>query len=197
MALVSKQAQGRIMKIIPVDDEQNLFRINNVFDQTIVDHVLATDWLNLPWQRQEGQESWPRRRIDNTALPWIDQWHRHMRNIWPDIEQQLGIPINDYTDTAFWLDEPGFTCSMHTDGEMPGSLHLTWIGSSASHGTAFYWFKDPTALRYQVPNEANAGYIMINKPDDQGYRKLLWHAMLTPVPTDTFRLTSYTWIIPK
>ena len=45
--------------------------------------------------------------------------------------------------------------------------------------------------------EANAGYIMINKPDDQGYRKLLWHAMLTPVPTDTFRLTSYTWIIPK
>lgn len=185
------------MKITAVDKEQNLFRIEDVFEQTLVDHVLTTDWSNLPWQRQEGQENWPRRRINNCALSWIDQWHKHMQDIWPEVEQQLGIPIHNYTDTAFWLDDPGFTCSMHTDGEMPGSLQLNWIGSDISHGTAFYWFKDPNALRYQTPFEPNAGYIMINKADDQGYRKLLWHAMLTPVPKNSFRLTSYTWIIPK
>lgn len=185
------------MKISAIDNELNLFRVIDICEQQIVDQVLSTDWLAVPWTKQEGQESWPRRRADNSALPWIEQWHEHMRKIWPDVENQLGIPIHGYTDTAFWIDEPGFTCSMHTDGEMPGSLHLTWIGTADTHGTAFYWYKDPAALRYQVPMEPNAGYIMINKPTEQGYRKLLWHAMLTPVPANTFRLTSYTWIIPK
>lgn len=185
------------MNIYPVDSENNLFRIQQVFDSDLVSRVLNTDWLNLPWQRQEGQENWARRRIDNTALSWVEQWHTHMRHIWPLIEQNVGVPIHGYTDTAFWLDEPGFTCGMHTDGEMPGSLQLTWIGSNISHGTAFYWFKDSSKLRYQVPFEPNAGYIMINKANDQGYRKLLWHAMLTPVPENSIRLTSYTWIIPK
>lgn len=185
------------MKINAIDDELNLFRIQDVFEQPMVEQVLSTNWLDVPWARQEGQESWARRRVDNSALPWINHWHDHMRKIWPDVEQQLGVPIHGYTDTAFWIDEPGFTCSMHTDGEMPGSLHLTWIGTADTHGTAFYWYKDPAALRYQVPMIPNAGYIMINKATDQGYRKLLWHAMLTPVPTNSFRLTSYTWIIPK
>lgn len=185
------------MIIKPVDDEYNLFRVEQAVDQSLVDNIMSTDWLNLPWQRQEGQENWSRRRIDNTALPWIDQWHAYMRHIWPDVEHQLGIQIHDYTDTAFWIDEPGFTCTMHTDGEMPGSLHLTWIGSKDTHGTAFYWYKDPGTLRYQVPMSPNSGYIMINKANDQGYRKLLWHAMLTPVPINTIRLTSYTWIVPK
>lgn len=185
------------MKIVSTDHENNLFRITNVFPDNIVKKILATDWQSLPWERQEGQENWARRRINETAIPWIDQWTQYMELIWPEIEQQLGIPIHNYSGTAFWLDEPGFTCSMHTDGELPGSLHLTWVGSELTHGTAFYWHKDPATLRYQVPMEPNAGYIMINQPDETGYRKLLWHAMLTPVPENTYRLTSYTWITPK
>lgn len=185
------------MIITSVDSENNLFRVEQVFDSELVEKILSTDWLNLPWARQEGQENWLRRRIDDTAIHWIDLWHQHMNALWPDIEQQLGIPIHSYGGTAFWLDEPGFTCSMHTDGELPGSMHLTWLGSEPTHGTAFYWHKDPDTLRYQVPMQPNAGYIMINQPDSLGYRRLLWHAMLTPVPQNTFRLTTYTWIIPK
>jgi len=80
---------------------------------------------------------------------------------------------------------------MHTDGEMPGSMHLTWHGP----GTAFYWHNDPATLRYQTPEHPNAGYIMINQADATGYRQLLWHAMLTP--SDSYRITSYTWITPQ
>ena len=181
------------MLIEPVDQEKNLFRITDVFPQHIVDLVANEDWLNLDWIRQEGQESWSRRRINQSAISWIDQWHAHFRSIWPEVEKQLGVPIHGYTDTAFWIDEPGFTCSMHTDGEMPGSLHLVWQGP----GTTFYWYKDPTQLRYQVPPGPNSGYIMISKPDSEGYRKLLWHAMLDPVPENSFRLTTYTWIMPR
>jgi hypothetical protein len=35
---------------------------------------------------------------------------------------------------------------------------------------------------------------MINRANQNGYRNLLWHGMLEPVPRNTFRLTSYTWI---
>jgi hypothetical protein len=151
------------------------------------------DWANLDWTPQEGQESWRRRRIKHSAIPWIDQWHSHLRSVWSDIEQQIGIPIHPYTDTAFWIDEPGFVCPLHTDGEMPGSLHLTWAGP----GTCFYWYKKENTLRYRVPEQVNAGYIMINVPDNQGHRKLQWHAMLDPVPDNTYRLTTYTWIMPN
>jgi hypothetical protein len=178
------------MKITPVDNENNLFRVENVVSAELAQHVKATDWLSLPWTRQEGQESWARRRITDSAIPWAPQWHSELSEAWPKIERQFDIKIAPYCGTAFWLDENNFTCSMHTDGELPGGLHITWIGPA----TTFYWHKDPSTVRYQVPSVPNTGYIMINHPDAIGYRKLLWHAMLTPV--ENFRITAYTWITP-
>lgn len=181
------------MLIQAVDSENNLFRIADVFPQAIVDLVMAESWLDLDWQKQEGQELWPRRRIKNQSIAWISQWDNYLESVWPDIQQQLGLTIQGYAGTAFWLDEPGFTCALHTDGEMPGALHLTWIGT----GTAFYWYKNLDSLRFQTPARANAGYIMINTPDVNKYRRLLWHGMLQPVPVNAFRLSTYSWIIPK
>lgn len=181
------------MIVTAVDQWQDLFRIEKVFPDNIVQAVINTDWLAMPWHRQEGQEQWARRRITNSALPWIDQWDNYMHSIWPEIERQLAIPLQGYSGTAFWLDEPGFTCALHTDGEMPGSLHLTWQGP----GTTFYWYKNTSSVRYQVPSQINSGYIMINQADSQGFRKLLWHAMLDPVPSDSYRLTTYSWLIPQ
>jgi hypothetical protein len=179
------------MLVTAVDSENNLFRVEHAVSAELADKVMATNWITLPWQRQEGQESWARRRIVDTAIPWIDQWHRELGQQWPTIEQHLDRKLHPYSGTAWWLDEPEFTCSMHTDGEMPGSMHLTWRGP----GTSFYWHKDPATLRYQTPEQPNAGYIMINQPDAAGYRRLLWHAMLTP--SDSYRITSYTWMIPQ
>jgi len=181
------------MQITAVDSDNNLFRVEQVFSSDLVDKILATEWSQLPWRRQEGQEQWKRRRVDDNSIPWIEQWHHEMCQQWPGIETALGIAIRPYSGTAFWIDEPGFECSMHTDGEMPGSLHLTWAGP----GTSFYWYKDTTSLRYQVPSQPNNGYIMINQSDATGYRPLLWHAMLDTVPANSLRLTSYTWITPR
>jgi hypothetical protein len=178
------------MQITPVDSENNLFKVEDVFTLNLVEQILATDWLNIPWKRQEGQENWARRRLDNSTLPWINEWDSQLGQAWDSIEEAVGIKLQPYYGTGFWLDEDGFTCDMHTDGELPGSLHMPWIGP----GTSFYWHKDPNTLRYQVPSTVNAGYIMINRADETGYRKLLWHAMLTPVKN--FRITSYTWITP-
>ena len=184
---------GIPMQIIPVDSEHNLFQVQDVFSSELVDQVLATPWPELAWSRQEGQENWSRRRIKDSAISWLPQWDQELGQSWTKIQQQLDIKLAPYCGTAFWLDEPGFTCSMHTDGELPGSLHMPWIGT----GTSFYWHKDPETLRYQVPPQPNAGYIMINQADSTGFRKLIWHGMLTPVPENTFRVTSYTWLTPQ
>jgi hypothetical protein len=184
---------GTLMQITPVDSENNLFRVENVVSAELSQQVQATDWTILPWTRQPGQEQWARRCIVDSAISWMSQWHEEMNSLWPSISDALGIAIAPYCGTAFWLDEQGFTCGMHTDGELPGSLHMTWIGS----GTTFYWHNNPNTVRYQIPSQPNAGYIMTNVPDNNSYRKLQWHAMLNPVPKNTFRLTSYTWIIPQ
>ena len=184
---------GILMQITAVDSEHNLFCVQDVFSSELVEQVLATPWLELAWTRQEGQENWPRRRIKDSAISWLPQWDQELGQYWTKIEQELDIKLAPYYGTAFWLDEPGFTCSMHTDGELPGSLHMPWIGT----GTSFYWHKDPATLRYQVPMLPNSGYIMINQADSTGFRKLIWHGMLSPVPKNTFRLTSYTWLTPQ
>jgi len=179
------------MQITPVDSDSNLFKVENVFTTDLVAQIMSTDWLSIPWQRQEGQENWARKRLDNTSLPWIATWDQQISQAWESIQQQIGIKIAPYFGTAFWLDEDGFTCPIHTDGELPGSLHMNWIGPA----TAFYWYKDSRALRYQFESRPNTGYIMVNQSENTGYRKLLWHAMLTPVKN--FRITSYTWMVPQ
>lgn len=185
------------MQITPVDSEFNLFRITDAVPEHLADKILSTHWLQLPWQRQEGQERWPRRRIDQTALSWLPEWEQACQEIWPQIAQAVGYELVGYQGTAWWLDEPGFTCSMHTDGELPGSMHLTWIGADPGLGTSFYWYKNPDAVRHRFAMQANTGYVMINRPSAEGYRRLLWHDMMTPVPENSYRITSYSWITTK
>lgn len=185
------------MQITPIDKENNLFAVKDVFPEHIVDKVLSTPWKDLDWRRQEGQESWRRRRIEDSAIDWTADWDNHLRSVWQEIAAGVGCDIGHYCGTGWWLDEPGFVCDMHTDGELPGSLHMTWIADSPMLGTCFYDFKDPKYVRHQFLARANSGYIMINKLDSAGARRLHWHAMLNPVPEGTFRLSSYTWLSPK
>jgi hypothetical protein len=177
------------MQITAVDSDNNLFCVQQVMPDHLVQKVLTMPWLDLPWHRQEGQSLWPRRRIHDAAIPWLDEWNQACSAAWGEIMDFTGSKLN-YCGTAFWVDEPGFACSMHTDGEMPGSMQLNWIGTREL-GTCFYWYKNPASLRYQTPFEPNSGYIMINQADESGYRPLMWHAMLNPVPANSFRLTSY------
>ena len=184
---------GILMQITPVDHNNNLFFVKDVFSQSLVDQIISTDWLALPWCRQEGQESWPRRRIENQSLTWNSEWDQSCQQLWLVLEQSIGYKMLNYQGTAWWVDEPGFTCDMHTDGEMPGAMQMTWIGD-VNLGTSFYHYKNSNALRHQFEVSPNTGYIMINRPTQDGYRKLQWHAMLTPVPATQYRISSYSWI---
>jgi hypothetical protein len=183
------------MKLQAVDQEKSLFQISELVSDSLVNVILSTPWTELKKIKQSGQERWTRDLIVEASIPWIDQWHSEMNELWPALEEKLNCSIGPYVGTAFWLDPAGFVCPVHTDGEMPGSMHLNWIGDS-SLGTAFYHFQNAGALRFQSTFAPNNGYVMINRADQSGYRKLQWHGMLNPVPKNSFRITSYTWIKP-
>ena len=182
------------MTIYPVDNYHDLFVVENFFPPTIVDKVLSTDWVSLPWIRQESQETWKRKKILEENLHWQNEWDNWFRDNLGEIELCLNKKLTGYQGTAWWLDEPGFTCPIHTDGEMPGAMQLTWVGSSSDLGTVFYHYKDPTKIRYKFQCKPNTGYIMLNSLNKNHYRYLQWHGMLTPVPSNSFRLTSYSWL---
>ena len=92
------------MLVTPIDSENNLFRVEHAVSVDLAELVVTTDWLALPWQRQEGQENWSRRRITDTAIPWIDQWHRELGQQWSTIESTIGRQLQPYFGTAWWVD---------------------------------------------------------------------------------------------
>jgi hypothetical protein len=178
------------MQITAVDQDRNLFHVTGGFPQDLVQKVLETDWANLPWRPQGGHRK--RRLVENLSLEWNQEWHQYCEELWPKIGTAVNRSVSQYTGTAWWIDEPGFTCNIHTDGEMPGAIQMTWIGENL--GTTFYHYKDPKQIRHQFTAESNAGYLMINNPDSTGYRRLQWHGMLTPVPANSIRVSSYSWL---
>jgi len=186
------------MILTPVDLDSNLFSITNLIPSKLEEKIVSTNWLDLAYSREQYQQSWKRRRIDTTQLSWFPQWEEYMSSIWQEtivdrFQSYFKKIILPYPGTAFWVDEPGFLCPMHTDGELPGSLHIMWCGAPGL-GTTFYKFNDVKSVRHQVEFKPNNGYIMINQSDEPGVQPLLWHAMLKPVPANSYRVTSYTMI---
>ena len=183
------------MQLVPIDHNNNLFQVSDAVSSELEKKILSTDWTRLRFIKQPGQETWSRRLIVNDQIEWIGQWNQEMHNSWPKLQEIMKVELYPYVKTAFWLDDPGFTCGIHTDGELAGSLQLSWIGDK-SLATEFFYTKDFNDKRFSQSFIPNTGYAMVNLPDKDGSRYLQWHGMLNPVPQDTYRLTSYVWLLP-
>ena len=187
------------MQITPVDRDHNLFAITDLIPQEIVEKITQTPWLSLKYQLEEGNRNL-RRRIFNDQLSWINEWHDCIMQAWTAIEKEtkcVHLECQNTDSTGFWIDMPTYTCPMHTDGELPGAIQMYWISSCQDLGTTWYHYKDPNMIRHSFEFKPNTGYIMINQPNRDGYRKLQWHGMLTPVPDNSFRVSSYSWLANK
>lgn len=183
------------MKITPIDHYHDLFYIGDVFSSDLVKKITNTPWLTLLWDRQEGQEHMNRRRIHNSQLAWIYELDQALAAHKDQIVQCCGIQDFNYMSTGFWVDEPGFNCKIHTDGTLPGSIQLSWIGD-VDLGTTFYHDEHGLQTRQRFISQPNQGYLMINLPDQDGHRHLQWHGMTNSIPVGTYRVTSYSWITP-
>ena len=172
-----------------VDDRGRLWSVEDLLTTDELADIMATDWMNLEWSPSGGQESWPRRQVD-----WDDPTAQRLAGYinaqLPEINRALGT---DFTRCGghFWIDQPGFTVGLHTDGHVPNSMQLYWTVPGAEWGTAFYRYKRTDALIHQCVSRPNSGYIMLNHLAPDGHQPLLWHAMLNPVPEGHIRVSSY------
>lgn len=174
-------------EIIDTDGTGRIYQVNNLLTADEVADVMSTDWLSLPWKREELQEKWPRR--------WLIECDRfnQLRNY---VNSKLWL-INQLTgknfsimDTNWWIDEPGFTVSMHTDGHLPYTMQLYWDVPSEDFGTVFYYYKKVDSVRYKLLSIPNHGYLMDNHCEND-FQLLHWHAMLNKVPEGKIRVSSY------
>jgi hypothetical protein len=181
------------MKITPTDDTRRLFQVEDFVSPELLAELQQLDWTSIPWTRQPLQESWPRRLLDPTH-PTLDKVVTCVNNAMKQLCEECRIEVKEFVNTSFWLDEPGFTVSLHTDGQLPGSMQLFWVMPTEQHGTVFYNSNRPEDVRFAPKGIPNTGYIMLNKLNEDGSQPLHWHGMLHPVPPGTIRVTSYTVI---
>ena len=173
----------------PVDDRGRLWSVEDLLPAEELADILSTPWLNLAWSPSGGQETWARRQVN-----WDDataqRFGQYINQQLPAINRALGTEFAQ-SGGHFWIDLPGFTVPLHTDGHVPNAMQMYWIMPGVEWGTGFYRYRRTDSLFYQSVSRPNTGYIMLNHLEDNGSQPLLWHAMLNPVPEGTIRVSSY------
>lgn len=176
------------MIITPVDEQRNLFKIENVYPTELLDKFLNTDHLLTPYTKEEMQAQWPRRRLMNETEEIYMEMDSFVKQQLSDIANSIGVELMA-CDTGFWLDEAGFCMNKHLDNDgVQVSMQVYLNDNIPELGTVFY--NADGSIRHKLVYLVNTGYIMINGPEQQ-------HSMLTKVPVDSYRISSYSWLYPK
>lgn len=176
------------MIITPVDQHNNLFYIEDAFSQEIVEQLKSEDPYSYPYRKEEMQQIWPRRRLEPTADSVYNKLTTELNAHVDQLSAAIGRSVF-VADTGIWLDEPGFAMGKHLDNEGVVMSMQIYLNENADNlGTTFY--NEDSTIRYQLPYKFNCGYMMINGPEQ-------YHGMINPVPANSYRISSYSWIFPK
>jgi hypothetical protein len=173
----------------PIDDRGRLWQVTDLLPPDQLQQLLECDWQNLAWSPSGGQESWPRRQV-NWDAPEAQRLGSYISAQLPAINSALGTKFAQ-CNGHFWVDQPGFTVALHTDGHVPNAMQMYWTVPGPEYGTGFYRYKNRTSLIHQCPSVPNSGYIMLNHLAGDGSQPLHWHAMFNPVPEGHVRVSSY------
>jgi hypothetical protein len=168
---------------------ERLWLVRDLLPLDQAEEIVQTPWQILNTGSAGGQESWARQQV-----LWSDtcaqRYSGYINSCLPEINQALGTKFGR-AGGHFWIDLPGFTVDMHTDGHVPNAMQLYWTVPGEEFGTGFYRHRDPTSLLYQFASTPNSGYIMLNYLEVDGSQPLQWHGMFNPVPEGTVRVSSY------
>lgn len=166
-----------------------LWQVNDLLSADHLNEIVSTDWQNLPWANSPQQQGWLRREIkwDTLVVQSISDYINSKLNI---INQAVGTNFT-HSSGQFWVDQPGFTVPMHTDGHLVNSLQMYWIAPNERYGTGFYQYNNQDTLLHQFKSIPNTGYFMLNHLDEDGSQPLHWHGMFNPVPRGYIRVSSY------
>ena len=173
----------------PIESSRRIWQVNDLLPPEQVQEILATDWMSLPWANSPQQQEWLRREV-RWDCPEAQRLSQYFNSQLDAINQAVGTNFTQPSG-QFWIDLPGFTCAMHTDGHLANSLQMYWIVPGPDYGTGFYHYKNKDSLLYQFASVCNTGYMMLNHLNEDGSQPLQWHGMFNPVPEGSIRVSTY------
>jgi hypothetical protein len=176
-------------EFVCVDDRNHLWQVKDLVTNDQLQDIISLDWTGIDKLPSPGQE-FLKRKIGNPRNNDVQRVSFYITNNLYKINQALGTNFQGCNGN-FWVDSPGFTIDMHTDGHLCNVMQLYWIVPGTEYGTGFYFYKNKNYLLYQFQSIPNTGYIMLNHLDPDGSQPLHWHGMFNPVPDNCFRLSSY------
>jgi hypothetical protein len=185
------------MNIIPVGDNNNLFRVTDVFPQEIVDFCLTANWDEYKWGKQEEQEYLPRFLLDLKSCSSLSNLKQLGFKIAKEIEDLLQVKFEfiDRTYPSLWRDTYGYKSPIHRDFDpqevkqkgyfnIPVSMQVYLSESNNDLGTKFYYDYEKTKSKYFFPYKINTGYLQINDYDQ-------WHEMIGQIGKDENRISCH------
>jgi len=181
-----------IMIITPIDDQNNLFAVKNVYSDALINKIQKTDFMSLPhekikWEKKNGTwQQTARHKIEITDDSILAQLKEEMLTNIPMIAQAINIPLKQSSELIVWIDEAGFDMGIHTDnGRVEIALQVYLTSNTEHPGTTFYGrFRK---VRHVFPYVLNTGYLMINNPKQ-------WHNISSPVTSVEPRITNYAYL---
>ena len=191
--------------ISPVDDKKDLFQINGLLTDSLLENLSKEIVEAIPFTKMEWQEEWERRKLIVAPGSVLEQIQQHIDSQAEAIGQALGKTIKNIS-TIFWLDLPGFTCPAHFDNPRVDTVMQIYLNDCINVGTVFYNPQDnevdikddaqkihyvgnkvPGYVRHTFDCVKNTGYVMINN------MKQL-HGVPTTVDNGLQRLSCYCYL---
>ena len=137
------------MFITPVGKHNNLFQVQDLVPNRLLDAINSTDWLSLPNEITEKQSHFVRKSIIEETLPWTDEW-RTCVNAVRSVLWDKKIKLQPWHKTTWWVDEPGFYCPIHLDDpRVEIGFQMFWIGDK-NLGTTFYNSKNLNNILHSI-----------------------------------------------
>jgi hypothetical protein len=176
------------MKITAIDNKRDLFFVEDFYPKDLLKDFLNKNHLNTSWKKEDMQMQYPRRRLINETGTVYTKINSYVNSLIDTISKVTKANFI-WSDTGFWLDEPGFCMSPHLDNaSVFASMQIFLNQNQKDLGTAFY--NSDYTLRFKPKYTINTGYIMLNNGEQL-------HGMENPVPNNSYRICSYTWFYPK
>jgi len=194
------------MNITEIDNKKDLFLIENLVTEELMDKLSKEVLEDIPFTKQEGQEDWKRRKLVVTPGSVFEQIQQQIHSQRESIGTAIERTISAIR-TVFWLDMPGFKVWMHMDNATQVFVVMqVYLKDCDDMGTIFYNPKDneieirddsqkvhyigvegshnPEAIRYEFECKKNTGYLMLNND-----RQL--HGVPNVLPDGELRLSAY------
>lgn len=180
------------MKIAAVDSQNDLFVVEEILPESLIEQIEQENLWAYPWQEQEMQSDWNRRKLSpptGSPLTLVDQYYKQALD---EIEEIVNIQFeHKHCWSSFWLDYEGFDCKIHEDGAERGytpymAMQVYLTDSLDDLGTVWYYDSLGKHQRYAFPYVKNTGYLMLNHAGQ-------WHGMTNKIPPNHHRLSSYTY----